>query len=183
MKISILSFLFVIILMSCGSDGSIGNSTVDKVEIEELLSDYENCQSLGKEVNDCKSFTAKAINRYFGVNDLKREGKYIDYNEIYNFILSNDDWRSLGKATDQEVLDNAQYLANKRIPVIAINTEDEHKFTVLIVKGEQVKSSKWNVKVPNSAAFFPNKGPKPFINKTLNYVWSSPKGVEIFVRN
>jgi hypothetical protein len=173
----------VFILSSCGDEISSENDTIKKVAIEALLDDYENCQSFGKDAMDCKDFTAKAICQYFGVNDLQKEGKYIDYHDIYDFVSASNEWENLGSADEQLVLDNAQQFANKGIPVIAIDTEDPHKLTVLIIAGELGSSSKWGGKVPNCAAFFPINGPQPFINKTLNYAWSSPDGIEIWVRN
>lgn len=170
------------LLVSCGGHTS-ETVFIEKESIDHLMDEYNDCISSADSPTDCKSFTAEAISEYFGVEDLKKDDKYIDYNEIYDFVSSSDAWRNYGDATSQATLDNAQKFANEGIPVIAINTDDGNKLVVLIIEGEQAASSKWGVKVPNCAAFFPKNGPEPFINKTLNYAWSSPEGVEIWVRN
>ncbi len=174
--------LSILIFIGCGGN-EVVTITIEKESIEHLLDEYEECQDDAENAMDCKDFTAKAISKYFGVEDLKQEGKYINYPDIYDFVSESDAWRNYGDATSQATLDNAQKFANEGIPVIAINTEDKHKLAVMIIAGEQATSSKWKVKVPNAAAFFPKNGPTPFINKTLNYAWSSPEGIEIWVRN
>lgn len=184
-KISFYSSIFVLTIFAIGCESSDTSETIsiEKESIEHLLDEYKECQYSAENAMDCKDFTAKAISKYFGVKDLMVDDKYIDYHDIYDFVSSSNAWRNLGDVDDQNVLDEAQKLANEGTPVIAINTKDEHYFTVLIVTGEQVSSSKWGVKVPTSAAFFPKNGPEPFINKTLNYAWSSADGIEIWVRN
>ena len=154
-----------------------------KIAIETILEEYNECKANAESNHDCKSFVARAICEYNGLDDLKKYGEYIEYNEIYDFITAGNSWKSLGFAPDQKVLTDAQELVNEGYAVIAVNTEDKHKFSVLIVKGELAKSSKWGVEVPTCAAFFPASSKlSSFINKTINYAWSSPKGVEFFVK-
>ncbi len=176
-------FIFILTVISCGGDRNIETVNIEKESIEELLDEYRDCQAEAESALACKDFTAKAISKYFGIEDLMVEGKYIDYPQIYDFVSSSDAWRNYGDASSQVTLDNAQKFANEGIPVIAINTDDENKLAVLIIAGEQANSSKWGVKVPNCAAFFPKNGPEAFINKSLNYAWGSPDGIEIWARN
>jgi hypothetical protein len=182
-SVKIVLMLTVATLVSCGSRENIETIKIEKESIEHLLEEYEDCQASAESAMDCKDFTAKAISKYFGVEDLMIEGEYVDYHEIYDFVDGNNAWRKIGGAKSQITLDKAQETANEGFPVIAINTDDEHKMVVLIIAGEQSKSSKWGVSVPNCAAFFPKNGPEPFINKTLNYAWGSPDGIEIWIRN
>ena len=152
-----------------------------RVTIETILSEYQEC----KEENNstyCKSFTARAICEYSGVEDLSENGAYVNYHKIYDFIQKNSKWKNLGLGTSQESLDNAQLMANKGFPVVAIDTKDKHKFSVIVLQGEQSKSGKWNLNVPNCAAFFPTNYKRSFINKTLNYAWKSPEGIQLWVR-
>jgi hypothetical protein len=174
--------LSTVLFIGCGGEKS-ETINIDKESIEHLLEEYGECQDEAESAMDCKRFTAKAISKYFGVEDLKKEDTYIEYHDIHDFVSESNAWRNYGGAESQATMDNAQKFANEGIPVIAINTEDKNKLTVLIIAGEQATSSKWGVKVPNCAAFFPKNGPEPFINKTLNYAWSSPYGVEIWVRD
>ncbi len=87
-------------------------------------------------------------------------------------------------ANEQDALDNAQKMANEGFPVVAIKTDDKHKFTVLVIQGEQAKSGSWGLNVPNCAAFFPvsTRGLDSFINKTMNYAWSKPDNIQMWVR-
>ena len=85
-------------------------------------------------------------------------------------------------ATVQETLDNAQQMANDGFAVVAINIEDKHKLAIIIIEGELKKSGKWGLSAPQCAAFFPASGPKPFIHKTLNYAFSSPEGIQLWVK-
>ncbi|MCB9187697.1 MAG: hypothetical protein H6600_08055 [Flavobacteriales bacterium] len=176
--------LFIISVMSFLSSCS-GKPTDEekKIAIETILEEYNECVADAESNQDCKTFTARAICEYNGIDDLKKDGQYIMYNEIYDFIKAGDSWKSLGFAPDQEVMKEAQDLANQGYAVIAINTEDKHKFVVLIVKGELSKSGKWDAEVPSCAAFFPaSSSLEAFINKTINYAWSKPEGVEFFVK-
>lgn len=176
----ILSLTVVLAISSCSEKPT---DEEKRIAIETILEEYNDCVSEAESNKDCKTFTARAICEYNGIDDLKEGGEYIEYNDIYDFIIAGDKWKSLGFAPDQEVMTKAQDLANDGYAVIAVNTEDKHKFTVLIVKGELTKSGKWGAEVPACAAFFPaSSSLEAFINKTINYAWSNPKGVEFFVR-
>jgi hypothetical protein len=154
-----------------------------KITIETILEEYNDCKANAESNHDCKSFVARAICEYNGLDDLKSDGEYIEYNEIYDFITKGNSWKSLGFAPDQKVLSDAQKLVNEGYAVIAINTEDKYKLAVLIVKGEETKSTKWGVNVPTCAAFFPaSSSLESFINKSINYAWSQPDGIEFFVK-
>ncbi len=178
-----LSLFVALFLISCADEKP--TEEQKRVTIETILEEYNECSEHG-ETTDCKNFTARAICEYNGISDLKNDkGEYVEYHDIYDFVTSDSKWKSLGMATDQESLDNAQKMANDGYPVIAIKTDDEHKFTVLVIQGEQAKSSSWGTKVPNCAAFFPvstKNSLRSFINKTMNYAWSSPENIQMWVR-
>ena len=155
-----------------------------KVTIETILEEYEECSEHAEDHKDCKCFTARAICEYNGITDLKKGGEYVDYHDIHGFLTSDDAWKNLGMATNQGALDNAQQMANDGYPVVAIKTDDQHKFAVLIIQGEQTKSNSWGLMVPNCAAFFPvsTRGLDSFINKGMNYAWSKPDAVQMWVK-
>lgn len=177
---SIITLFFLsLFLFSCNDE--LPTKPEKRKTIETILEEYQQCKE-DDSSSYCKTFTAKAICEYNGVEDLKENGSFVDYHDIHNIILNDDTWKNLGLANSQEALDNAQLMANKGYPVVAIDTQDEHKFSVLILQGEQVKSGKWNLNVPNCAAFFPTNYTRSFINKTLNYAWKSPDGIQLWVR-
>ncbi len=178
LKIVIVSFALA--LYSCGTTP---NDEEKRVTITTLEEEYKACIADAQSNNDCKTFTARAICEYNGLTDLKENGIYIEYHKIYDFILKEGSWESLGFAPNQAVMNEVQEMVNEGYAVIAINTKDKHKFTVLIIKGELKKSGKWNANVPSCAAFFPAKSSlEAFINKTINYAWSKPDGIEFFVK-
>ncbi len=177
LSISILSLFFFTQCVDVPTDEE------KKITIETILEEYNDCKANAEGNHDCKSFVARAICEYNSLDDLKIDGEYIEYNEIYDYITKGNSWKSLGFAPDQKVLSDAQKLVNDGYAVIAINTKDKYKFTVLIVKGEETKSSKWGANVPTCAAFFPASSKlESFINKTINYAWSKPDGIEFFVK-
>jgi hypothetical protein len=165
-------------LFSCASP----DEEMQRQTLETILTEYEDCKSNSQSIKDCKNFVSRAICEYNGITDFRKEDEYVDYHEIFEIVVDKWKWKTLGYATNQDVLTEAQELANKGIAVVAINTDDKHKLPVLITTGELVKSTKWKLDVPNCAAFFPFNGPASFINKSLNYAWSKPDGVKIYAR-
>ena len=157
-------------------------STQKRLTIEAILEEYNECSANAESRNDCKNFTARAICAYYGIDDLKKDGEYVEYHDIYDFVTADASWKNLGMAAEQKTLDNAQQMANDGFAVVAIDTEDKHKLAIVIIEGEQVKSGSWGLKAPTCAAFFPASGPKPFIHKTLNYAFSSPEGIQLWVK-
>ena len=157
-------------------------STQKRLTIEAILEEYNECSANAESRNDCKNFTARAICEYYGIDDLKKDGEYVEYHDIYDFVTADASWKNLGMAAEQKTLDNAQQMANNGFAVVAIDVKDKHKLAIVIIEGEQVKSGSWGLKAPTCAAFFPASGPKPFIHKTLNYAFSSPEGIQLWVK-
>ncbi len=176
----LIAVLVIINLIGCGA---LEEKTKNKVAIETLLEEFEACKEASEDRNSCKHFTAEAICKYNGISDFELEdGSYTHYDELLDEIVTSPHWSFLGDANNQETLDNAQDLANRGYPVVCIDTKGSSHFIVLIIEGEMEKSSKWDLNCPNSAAFFPRSRPESYINKTLNYAFKKPKGLEIFVR-
>ena len=169
------------LLISCGA---LEEKTKNKVAIEQLLEEFIACkESSDDDRRMCKHYTAEAICKYNGIEDFENsDGTYLEYHDLFIAITDSPNWKFLGEANEQSVLDDAQNLANRGFPVVCIDAQDKHKFAVLIIEGEAQSSKKWGLTCPNSAAFFPSKRPEPYINKTLNYAFKKPKGLEIFVR-
>ena len=177
----IIPFLLVVLFIQCGVTEE---KTKNKTAIDQLLTEFNACkEDTESDKKKCKTFTAEAICKYNGIDDFEsEEGGYVDYHDIYELVNNDSKWTFLGEASTQDVLDNAQDLANRGYPVIAVDAKDKHKFCVLIIEGEMAKSGSWGLNAPNCAAFFPGSRPEPFINKTLNYAFSKNKSVEIFVK-
>ncbi|MFN3918558.1 MAG: hypothetical protein ACK4K0_12580 [Flavobacteriales bacterium] len=173
-----LSLFVGLVLFACASP----DEKIQRQTLETILAEYEECKLNSQSVGACKNFVSRAICEYNGITDFIKDGEYVDYHEVFEIVVDKWKWKTLGYATNQEVLIEAQELANKGIAVVAINTNDKHKLPVLITTGELIKSTKWKLDVPNCAAFFPFNGPPSFISKSLNYAWSKPDGVKIYAR-
>lgn len=182
MKKIVALFLSSFVLVQCAKNKENNTTSVEHKSLETLLKEYNECINDAEDDLSCKEFTAYAICSFYKHDGLKKEGNYIKYHDIYSFIEDSNDWDDLGSASDNDVLIEAQKLANEGHIVLAIKTEDKYPLPVLIVPGELSQSQKWGGKVPNSTAFFPiRSGMKSYINKTLNYAWRGPEGIEIYV--
>lgn len=157
-------------------------SKLKRITIETILEEYNECSANAESRNDCKNFTARAICEYYGIDDLKKAGEYVEYHHIFDFVTKDASWKNLGMASKQVTLDNAQKMANDGFAVVAIDIEDKHKLAIIIIEGKQLKSGSWGLNAPQCAAFFPASGPNPFIHKTLNYAFSSPEGIQLWVK-
>jgi hypothetical protein len=175
----LITLLLISFVFSCAEE--LPTKPEKRMTIESILEEYQQCKE-DESSTFCKTFTARAICEYNGVQDLKENGDFIDYHDIHKLILKDDTWKNLGLATSQKALDNAQLMANKGFPVVAIDINDKNKFSVLVLQGKQAKSRKWNLNVPRCAAFFPTNYKRSFINKTLNYAWKVPEGIQLWVR-
>ena len=155
--------------------------STEKMTVDEILIEYNNCDD-AVATNPCSDFTTRAICMYFGIDDLKVNDAYVPNQEIFNFVNNDNSWVSIGMASSQSVLDEAQQYANTGFPVIAINISDVNKLTTLVIKGDPAYSSTWGLKAPAAAALYPYKTRNPTIGKTLNWVWKSPDDIQIWLK-
>lgn len=168
----------ILILFSCAPATQYKQNS-----LELILEDYQLCKKNSTVQKGCKSFTAKAICDFYGINDFIVDDVYVEQTKLYDIVLNNGKWAKLGWANNQEVLTKAQQYANDHNPVIAVKTDDPNYFTVLVVPGTAQFSQKWQLEVPITAAFFPlSSNMEAFLDKGLNYVWSDAEKVTIFIR-
>lgn len=176
--------LSMLVISSCNLEGENSHKIHPKIPIEDVMETFIDCKQENKAPNMCKEFTARAINSYYGIGDfysIEKNDTYMSYDNIYDYVTNSTNWKKLGSATNQGVLDMAQENANKGIATIAIETRDHKGVAVaLIIEGKQKKSGSWGLNCPNAAYFFPTNPSQSFIGKTLNYVWEKPDGVYLF---
>jgi len=184
-RISVTALLLATTLFAaCG--GSSNSGTHPKLDLEDVREAFIECKAETEDIRSCKSYVARAINGHFQIADFNHpetKGDYVDYDEIAAIVDASGDWRKVGEADDQDALDEVQQHANNGKPALAISTQPGVGNVALIVKGEQVKSTSWGLNCPTAAIFFPNRPEKSFIGKTLNYAWSNPEGIELYVRD
>ncbi len=64
-------------------------STQKRLTIETILEEYNDCSANAESRNDCKNFTARAICEYYGIDDLKVDGEYVEYHAIFDFVTTD----------------------------------------------------------------------------------------------
>lgn len=181
-----------LIIFSCGEekrqnfttiseDGEIIMSDESIQILEEIEADYYNCKSDDSDKNSCKHFTAEAICRFYEIEDFKKNGEYVPYNEIRNVVsLSGASWYPIGIAGSQVDLDLAQDNANKAKATIAFDP-NKTNHVAIILPGSTQKSNAWGLEVPNSASYFIHKH-ECYFNKGLSYSFSNPEGIILYTK-
>ncbi len=211
-KIALAVLIASVSLTSCGDDKAVENTTVSNTEnvvseksdvkkeetpavqsfssIEAVIEEFKGCKATAEKKHTCKEFVAKAICKYYNIDDFQNQGDYdasgknefIDYDDIFDQVDGSSEWTKLGKASDQDALDKAQANANNGIATLAIDVSKNNKTVVLIVKGKQIRSNSWGVNCPMSAALNASKPAKSFVGKTLNYSFSMPGNIALYSR-
>ncbi|MDA7803325.1 hypothetical protein N8987_01950 [Crocinitomix sp.] len=187
------SFLYGILvftIFSCGpekrqnfttldDDGKIIISNESIAILEKIQADYDHCKRSETDEMECNQFTAKALCRFYEIEDFKKKDVFVSYREIKDVVtLNGGAWKAIGIATNQEDLIAAQLNANDTKATIAFDpTKSNH--VAIILPGEMSKSGAWGLEVPNSASFFVHK-PESYINKGLSYSFSSPEGIILY---
>lgn len=182
---SIVSVLIILIIYGCGG----GDSTHEKhpkLLLESVLAEFKSCKDTSQNKHGCKTYIGKAINGNFEIPDFnhpEKKGEYIDYDQVADMVKTSNRWKNIGSATDQDALDYFQKCSNEGIPALAISTQSGNGNVAIGVPGKQIKSTSWALNCPTIAIFFPNRPEQSFIGKTLNYGWSKPDGIELYIRD
>lgn len=154
-----------------------------KITMEEILESFRYCKETAENNLQCKYFIAKAIHDYFGVSDFRLKGNYVDFENIHPIVRSSTKWRNLGLAKSQKTLDEAQDLANKGKPVLAIHTDSKLGHVVIVMPGKLEKAMSWGgLNCPEVACFFMVQDMESFVDRSIAFAWGSPEGIEIFAR-
>ncbi len=152
--------------------------------IEDLIAEFETCRNEStKNLLDCKHFTAKALCEFYEIDDFIDGSGYVDYHDMHKIILGElGTWKTVGPATSQEALKEAQDYANNGQATVAISKRDKYGHVAIILPGHLKAGRSWGLDVPNCASFFLVKGLKPFSNKPLNYAWSNNQDIMLYTR-
>lgn len=167
--------------------GSLMSLTGDwKTSVGSMLTDFQTCKSANKG-SECKTYVAKAIKAMYGVNDFDAAGKpggMLDVNGVANYIKKSSNWKLLGDAGSQDILTQAQTLANGNKAVVAIMESDNGASHIAIIApGSLVSCGKAGLKCPNSVSFFINNPDKSYVGKPLAYSFKTLEGIKIYARN
>ncbi len=167
--------------------GSLMSLTGDwKTSVTTMLADFQSC-STAKKGAECKTYCAKAIKTMYGVNDFDAAGKpggMLDVNGVANYIKKSSNWKLLGDAGTQDILTQAETLANGGKAVVAMmETDNGASHISIIAPGSLVSCGKAGLKCPNSVSFFINSPDRSYVGKPLAYSFKTLEGIKIYARN
>ena len=148
-----------------------------------LRSAIKDCTTAGPDRTICRHFTGEALVRLFGIGDFCTESRCLKAVEI-EWELRNkpDKWGALGAANDQAVLDKARELSANGKAMIAVQNSDDRGQIGIIMPGAAVPSGKWRLNVPIAVAARVDRPEASFYGKGINWLFSDPARVTLYVR-
>ncbi len=159
---------------------------VNPEAFKENLKAFQDCKSVSTNRSQCKEFIAKSVCEYYGINDLKEGGNYVDYDKIPKKLRDLSSWEKIGDFTEDNIQLALEQLNSFGKPVLVFNNNDSYVHVVALTpNGNTIKSRRWgNISVPSCVSFFPTRAPeKSFISKGINYAFKSVGGLEIWTKN
>ncbi len=150
---------------------------------EENLAAFNACKKSTPGNGKCKEYLAKAVCEYYGIDDLKEGGNYVDYDKIPIKLKELDSWENLGDVDEENLAKALDRLNNFGKPVLIFN-EDASYVHVVALKpnGKSVKSGKWgNISVPACISYFPRRKDS-FTEKGINYAFKSADDLTIWTK-
>ncbi len=169
---------------SCGSEKSQEAPKVANLNaFEENLAEFNACKESTPGKGKCKEYLAKAVCEYYGIDDLKEGGNYVDYDKIPIKLKELDSWENLGEVDEENLATALEKLNNFGKPVLIFN-EDASYVHVVALKpnGKSVKSGKWgNISVPACISYFPRRKDS-FTEKGINYAFKSADDLTIWTK-
>ncbi|HVT18313.1 MAG TPA: hypothetical protein VHQ90_19320 [Thermoanaerobaculia bacterium] len=154
-------------------------------DLEKMLTEFLSCTEKGDDLSPCNVFSGRAVKRAYNITDFENppgSGKFLSANAIATYVATSNTWVKIGEASDQSTLTQAQAYANQGRAVLAVHPADPHGHVALVLPGALTPSSKWKLKVPNSACFFIGRPKEAYIGKGLGFAFSLPNGVKIYGR-
>lgn len=143
----------------------------------------KDCTAAGPDRTVCRHFTGEALVRLFGIGDFCTESRCLKAVEIEWELRNNPDkWGALGAANDQAVLDKARELSANGKAVIAVQNSEDRGQIGIIMPGAAVTSGKWGLNVPIAVAARVDRPEASFYGKGINWLFSDPAPVTLYVR-
>ena len=150
---------------------------------EENLTAFNDCKKNTPGKVKCKEFIAKAVCEYYGIDDLKEGGNYVDYDKIPKNLKELGSWENLGDFDEKTIKSALNQLNNLGKPVLIFNEDASYVHVVpLAPNGKSVKSGKWgNISVPSCISYFPRRNDS-FTEKGINYAFKSAEDLTIWAK-
>ena len=127
----------------------------------------------------CRHFAARALDRLFGLPDLCAQASCISASELAATITKGTGWSVLGQATEQAVLTQAQDMAVGGMPVVAVH--ESTGWVVLVMPGKLYPSERWRRNAPASVGTRLDQPEASVYGKGLNFLFSDPSKVTLYV--
>ena len=127
----------------------------------------------------CRYFSARALNRLFGLADLCSGQSCMSPIELVERIAGGGPWAQLGAATEQTVLTQAQQMAIGGLPVVAVNASVG--WVVLVMPGDLYPSQRWRRNVPVAVGTRLDQPDASVYGQGLNFLFSDPSKVTLYV--
>ena len=166
-------------LMWCvGAVCPAGQTTWDK-NAKWLQQQVQACQQ-GSEESACRYFVPRALNQLLGIGDLCQTDECLETHEVAAEIVKGGHWTSLGRASDQSVLTQAQEMATGGLPVIAVQAAANQGLIAIIMPGAAFPSQRWSRNVPLAVGTRPDKPLDSVYGRGLSFLFSEPDKVTLY---
>jgi hypothetical protein len=143
--------------------------------IEEQI---EDCAE-GWDTAACRYFSARALNRLFGLADVCSGESCMSPVQLAEQIAKGGPWAQLGAATEQSVLTQAQQMATGGLAVVAVNASVG--WVVLVMPGDLYPSQRWRRNVPVAVGTRLDQPDASVYRQGLNFLFSDPSKVTLYV--
>jgi hypothetical protein len=143
-----------------------------------LEKQFEFCAEEGDR-EACRFFTARTLSRLFGFSELCDEARCLTSPQLVAELSASADWKQIGVASEQTALTRAREMAVGGLPVVAMQSDRGQ--VVLVMPGELYPSASWRRKVPMAAGTRTDQPDASVLRKGLNFMFSDPSKVTLYV--
>ncbi|UOB16136.1 hypothetical protein [Abyssalbus ytuae] len=159
------------------------NETQPEKTYHTLVAGFIECKSNATERSHCRNEITKIISEKYNIDDF-RDGtqSFVIYDSIQPLIKRSNKWKSIGLATNQEVLDKALEHTNKGGLSLIIDTSNSYGHVVMILPGESYPSGSWNLKLPPVLSLLNPQPESSFFGKPLSFAFKRSDDLQVFIR-
>jgi hypothetical protein len=141
-----------------------------------LQEQIEECAG-GTDLDACRYFPARALDRLFGLEAMCEEGTCAHHWQVAETVLDSGGWTELGTAADQAALSKARDMATGGLPVVAVYGG----MVALVMPGDLFPSQRWSRNVPLAVGARVDQPDASVYGKGLNFLFSDPETVTLYV--
>ena len=131
----------------------------------------------GEAPDACRYFPARALDRLFGIEQLCKGETCANSWQVAESVVEGEGWTELGSASDQAALTKARDMATGGLPVIAVYGG----MIALVMPGKLFPSQRWSRNVPLAVGTRVDQPDASVYGKGLNFLFSDPQTVTLYV--